>query len=96
MPKLKYRRNADLRLDIAGAVGIVDRARYAHGKPYRKGDLYRIAREVGDPPDDMTLEELYRWLCDELDRDFAETGGCQWRLSRATLKALHRAVVDDA
>jgi hypothetical protein len=92
---LRYRSNQDLRREIAAAVGVSDVQRYSGGQcGLRKRDLYAVARALGDPPDEMTVSELYRWLCRQVGLEYSGNAGCDWRLRRAQLKTIHRAVAD--
>jgi len=93
---LRYRSNQDLRREIAAAVGVSDLQRYGAGQcGLRKRDLRAVARAMGDPPDDeMTVSELYRWLCGQVGLEYSGNAGRDWRLRREQLKAIHRAVAD--
>jgi hypothetical protein len=92
---LRYRSNQDLRREIAAAVGVSDLQRYGADQcGLRKRDLYAVARALGDPPDEMTVAELYRWLCGQVGAKYGGNAGRDWRLRRAQLKAIHRAVAD--
>jgi len=82
--QLTYLRNNDLRAEIVRAVG---------------GDSapYETAETSYDEPSELTLRELY----DTLDAavpgmDHSHNAGNTWGIARGNLKALHRAVNDDA
>jgi hypothetical protein len=99
--QLTYLRNNDLRAEIVRAVG-------GNSAPYetaetsyclRKADLVRVAETLTsyDEPSELTLRELY----DTLDAavpgmDHSHNAGNTWGIARGNLKALHRAVNDDA
>jgi hypothetical protein len=93
---LRYRSNQDLRREIVAAVGVSDLQRYGADQcGLCKADLYAVARALGDPPDDeMTVSELYHWLCGQVGLEYGGNAGRDWRLRREQLKAIHRAVAD--
>jgi len=99
--QLTYLRNNDLRAEIIRAVG-GDPAPYETAETsycLRKADLVRVAETLTsyDEPSELTLRELY----DTLDAavpgmDHSHNAGNTWGIARGNLKALHRAVNDDA
>jgi len=94
---LTYHQNWELRREIAYLAGI-ESERYDYDglgerRSFCKDHLYEIARQVGNPPDDLTLAELYRWVCGKCGVEYNETAGNQWGLGRAQLKAIFRTMV---
>ena len=94
---LKYRRNSQLRAEIVYTVG-GDASRYrGTQRGMLKADIVRIATIL--QPDDSTapvkslkLSELYECVCKWAGSEYEGTAGCQWRLTRENLKAIHEAV----
>jgi len=90
---LKYHQNWELRAGIAARAGVdTDRYSPGSGRGLTKAHLYAVAAHLGDPPDDLTLAELYEWVCDQCGVPYNGTAGNQWGLGRVQLKAIFRAL----
>jgi len=92
---LKYHQNWELRREIAYLAGVeTERYRYdgQNRQRLRKAHLYKIAHELGNPPDELTLAELYPWICGNCGVEYNGNAGNQWGLGREQLKAIFRSL----
>lgn len=94
--ELKYCQNWELRRTICFLSGIdaADCNRYSpeNNRALSKPHLYVVAETLGEPPEELTLEELYRWVCDECGVEYNENAGNQWKLGRKQLKEIFRSI----
>lgn len=95
----KFKRNRELRQEIALAVGIEPRDRYVvHDRGLRKRHLQAVARkldvETNASVDELSIEELYKAICRVVGSKYQGTAGNQWRINRPNLKRLHRVLVE--
>jgi hypothetical protein len=96
---LKYKRNIELRREIAYTAG-GDPTRYGEEDPRRglvKADLQRIATQLQPADDDtdiaaLDLRGLYETICRFADAEYSPNAGNAWALNRAALKAIHRVL----
>jgi hypothetical protein len=95
MSYAKYKRNSELRAEIAFLADIpTDRYSASEQNRFTKAHLLDIARQLGDPPEDLTLAELYPWVCEAAGTDYNANAGNQWGLDRDRLKAIRLALLE--
>jgi hypothetical protein len=97
MSEPRYRRNADLRREIAYAVGS-DPSRYETGRDrcLLKHEVVAVGTQVTDRSQAalqrLSLAELYPLICQAVDEPYNGNAGNQWRLNRPALLAIHDAL----
>jgi len=97
MSEPRYRRNADLRREIAYAVGS-DPSRYETGRDrcLLKHEVVAVGTQVTDREavelHALSLAELYPLICEAVGEPYEGNAGNQWRLNRAALLAIHDAL----
>jgi len=97
MSEPRYRRNADLRREIAYAAGS-DPSRYETGRDrcLLKHEVVAVGAQVTDRSQAalqrLSLAELYPLICQAVDEPYEGNAGNQWRLNRPALLAIHDAL----
>lgn len=95
---LKFKKNGELRKEIAYTVG-GDPSRYGadSDKGLTKGDVFRLAVQLQPEDSDLDLTELrlrdmYDAVCRWAGTEYQSSAGRSWGLRRDNLKAIHRAI----
>jgi len=91
---LKYKRNNEIRSEIAEMSGI-ETSRYEdNSKRFTKSHLRKIAEtiEENSTTSDMKLRELLVHVCVLSDTDYQPTSGRQYGLRRENLKSIYNTL----